>query len=70
MLEKFQQIVQDTCKDFGKWEQVKRFHLLDKEWTIEGGELTQKLSLKRKVILEKNKDAIEEIYRNAESYKI
>lgn len=70
VLEKFQQIVQDTCKDFGKWEQVKRFHLLDKEWTIEGAELTPKLSLKRKVILEKNKDAIEEIYRNAESYKI
>lgn len=70
VLEKYQQIVQETCKDFGKWEQVKRFHLLEKEWTIEGAELTPKLSLKRKVILEKNKDAIEEIYRNAESYKI
>lgn len=70
VLEKFQQIVQDACKDFGKWEQVKRFHLLVKEWTIEGAELTPKLSLKRKVILEKNKDAIEELYRNAESYKI
>ncbi|GGC68796.1 AMP-dependent synthetase [Pedobacter quisquiliarum] len=70
VLEKFVQIVQDSCKDFGKWEQVKRFQLLIKEWTIEGGELTPKLSLKRKVILEKNKDAIEELYRNAESYKI
>ena len=70
VLEKFEQIVQDSCKDFGKWEQVKRFQLLIKEWTIEGGELTPKLSLKRKVILEKNKDAIEELYRNAESYKI
>lgn len=70
VLEKFQQIVQDSCKDFSKWEQVKRFHLLVKEWTIEGGELTPKLSLKRKVIMEKNKDAIEEVYKNAESYKI
>ncbi len=69
VLEKFQQIVVDSCKDFGKWEQVKRFKLLIKEWTIEGGELTPKLSLKRKVILEKNLEGIEEIYKNAESYK-
>ncbi len=68
--EKFQQIVVDSCKDFGRWEQVKRFKLLIKEWTIEGGELTPKLSLKRKVILEKNMDAIEEIYRNAENHKV
>ena len=68
--ERFQQIVADCCKDFGRWEQVKRFKLLVKEWTIEGGELTPKLSLKRKVILEKNMDAIEELYKNAESYKV
>lgn len=70
VLEKFAQIVTESCKEFGKWEQVKRFKLLVKEWTIEGGELTPKLSLKRKVILEKNKDGIEEIYKNAESYKV
>lgn len=69
VLEKFQQIVVDSCKEFGKWEQVKRFKLLVKEWTIEGGELTPKLSLKRKVILEKNLEGIEEMYRNAENYK-
>jgi long-chain acyl-CoA synthetase len=69
VLEKFQQIVVESCKDFGKWEQVKRFILLVKEWTIEGGELTPKLSLKRKVILEKNLEGIEEMYKNAENYK-
>jgi long-chain acyl-CoA synthetase len=70
VLEKFEQIMVDSCKDFGRWEQVKRFKLLVKDWTIEGGELTPKLSLKRKVILEKNLEGIEEIYRNAESYKV
>jgi long-chain acyl-CoA synthetase len=44
-------------------EQIKRFELLPDEWSIESGEMTPKLSLKRKVIMEKNKDAIEKIYR-------
>ncbi len=69
VLEKFDQIVSFTCKDFGKWEQVKRFALLPKMWSIDGGELTPKLSLKRKVILEKNKAVIEKIYADAEGYK-
>jgi long-chain acyl-CoA synthetase len=69
VLEKFQEIVNLSCADFGKWEQVKRFALLSKQWTIDGGELTPKLSLKRKVVLEKNADLIEKIYLDAESYK-
>ncbi|WP_048906464.1 long-chain fatty acid--CoA ligase [Pedobacter sp. V48] len=69
VLEKFQQIVELSGKEFGKWEQVKRFSLLPKQWSIDGGELTPKLSLKRKVILEKNKDIIEKIYADAENYK-
>ena len=48
--------------------QVKQFALLPKEWSIDGGELTPKLSLKRKVILEKNKEIIEKIYKDAENY--
>jgi long-chain acyl-CoA synthetase len=69
VLEKFQQIVEDSCKDFGKWEQVKRFALLPVQWSIDGGELTPKLSLKRKVVLEKNSKVIEKIYTDAEGYK-
>lgn len=69
VIEKFNQIVVQSCKDFGKWEQVKRFELLPKQWSIDGGELTPKLSLKRKVILEKNKEVIEKIYKDAEDFK-
>ncbi len=43
-------------------EQIKKFELLPDEWSIESGEMTPKLSLKRKVIMEKNKDAIKRIY--------
>ncbi len=69
VLGKFNQITIDSCKDFGKWEQVKRFALLTKEWSIAGGELTPKLSLKRKVILKKNAELIDKIYKDAENYK-
>jgi long-chain acyl-CoA synthetase len=41
---------------------VKKFELLPREWTIETGEMTPKMSLKRKVVMEKYKDAIERIY--------
>ncbi|CAN5590533.1 AMP-dependent synthetase/ligase [soil metagenome] len=47
---------------FGQTEQVKKFILLPTEWTPNSGDLTQKLSLKRKVITERNKEAIEKMY--------
>ncbi len=69
VLDKFNRIVEMSGKDFGKWEQVKRFALLPKQWSIDGGELTPKLSLKRKVVLEKNAELIDKIYLDAEGYK-
>jgi long-chain acyl-CoA synthetase len=44
------------------YEQVKRYQLLDTQWTVETGEITPKMSLKRKVIAEKNKAIIEKIF--------
>jgi long-chain acyl-CoA synthetase len=48
--------------NFGQTEQVKKFILLPAEWTPNSGDLTQKLSLKRKVIMERNREAIEKMY--------
>ncbi|ADY53095.1 AMP-dependent synthetase and ligase [Pseudopedobacter saltans DSM 12145] len=56
--------------DFGKWEKVKKIALLPHEFTIDGGELTPKLSLRRKVILKNNEAAIEEIYKDEEHHDI
>jgi len=47
---------------FNHVEQVKKFELLPNEWSIDTGEMTPKLSVKRKVVTEKYKDAIEKIY--------
>ena len=52
-------------QEFGSWERVKKIELLALEWSIEGGEFTPKLSLRRKAILEKYKSQVEKLYRNA-----
>jgi long-chain acyl-CoA synthetase len=41
-------------KSLAPYEQLKRVAILSKDWSIEGGELTPKMSLKRKIIKEKN----------------
>ena len=56
--------VERLNKDFGKWEQIKKFTLLPTEWTIEGGELTPTMKVKRKIILEKYKAQVVELYAN------
>lgn len=48
---------------FNHVEQVKKIALLPVEWTVETGELTPKLSMKRKVIMEKYQQTIAEIYQ-------
>ena len=62
VLEHFKELVESFNKFFNPVEQVKKFELLSQEWSVDSGELTPKLSLKRKVVLEKYKEAIERIY--------
>lgn len=53
-------------KGFGKWEQLKSICLLPNELSVETGELTPTLKLKRKIINEKFKNEIETIYSGKE----
>jgi len=48
--------------EFGQWEQIKKFELLNKEWSIDTGELTPTLKLKRKKILQQNQNLVDKIY--------
>ena len=59
----YRELVEAFNKFFNHVEQVKKFELLPEEWTIESGELTPTLKLKRKVIMEKFRPAIERIYK-------
>ena len=58
----YKDLVESFNKFFNHVEQIKKFELLPHDWSVDTGELTPKLSLKRKVITEKFRDAIERIY--------
>lgn len=60
---RIQQEIDKFNKGFGNWEQIKRFALLEKEFSIEGEELTPTLKLKRKKILTKYSAQYDAIYK-------
>ncbi|MCT4624609.1 MAG: long-chain fatty acid--CoA ligase [Schleiferiaceae bacterium] len=62
VLGKIERDVAKANSEYGAWEQIKKYELLSEPFTIEGGELTPTLKLKRKPIKEKYKDLIENIY--------
>jgi long-chain acyl-CoA synthetase len=49
--------------NLAKYERIKKIALLENEFTIEGGELTPTLKVKRRVIDEKYRDLIERLYQ-------
>lgn len=58
----YKNLVEKMNQHFNQVEQIKKFELIPAEWSIDSGELTPKLSMKRKVISEKYKEAIARIY--------
>lgn len=59
---RIQKEVDHLNEGFGNWEKIKRFELLPEEMSIDGGELTPTLKLKRKKILEKYEQLVIKIY--------
>lgn len=62
VIKEIQDAVSECNSGFGKWEQIKRFELTADEWTIEGGQLTPTMKMKRAVIKEIYKDLYDKIY--------
>lgn len=58
----FDAIVKNTMTNFSRYESVRKFTLIDEEWTVDNGELTPKMSIKRKVVAEKHKEEINAMY--------
>jgi long-chain acyl-CoA synthetase len=55
----------DKCNNhFGKWEQIKRFELTKDIWSIEGGQLTPTMKMKRDIIKDIYKDLYSKIYNS------
>jgi long-chain acyl-CoA synthetase len=59
---RFKKEVDHYNEFFGDYEKVKKFELTDHEWTVQSGELTANLKLKRSFIANKYKEKIDKIY--------
>ena len=59
--------VESAMEPFARYERVRKFTLLPREFTIEAGELTPTLKVKRKVVIEHYGGEIEAIYAGANS---
>jgi long-chain acyl-CoA synthetase len=57
-----QEIVDDVNRDRVRVEQIKRFAILPRDFTLEDGELTPTLKLRRKAVHEHFADEIEQLY--------
>jgi long-chain acyl-CoA synthetase len=57
-----QTIVDDVNRERSRYEQIKRFVILPRDFTVEDGEVTPTLKLKRNVVLEHFSSQVESIY--------
>jgi long-chain acyl-CoA synthetase len=48
--------------EVGRWETIKRFEILDRELTVEGGDLTPSLKLKRRVVEKRYAEILDNFY--------
>ena len=55
-------VIQDNNKTFASFETIKKFHILENDFTIETGELTPTLKLKRKFCSQKYKNILDAFY--------
>jgi len=64
MFDYIKRIIDEKNQELPKYESIKRFAILDKDFSIDGGELTPTLKVKRKIINERYKDLFESLYRD------
>ena len=67
VLEMLEELVVERCAGFAHYERPRRVLAVPDEFTIESGELTLTLKVKRRVVTERYGQLIEELYRRAEA---
>jgi long-chain acyl-CoA synthetase len=63
IIQRFRKEIDHFNKFFGSTEQIQNFALIDHEWSLETGELTANLKLKRSYILDKYKDEVDKLFK-------
>jgi long-chain acyl-CoA synthetase len=64
IIDLLQRQIDALTPNLARYEKIKKVALLENEFTMEGGELTPTLKIKRRVIDDKYRDVIEELYED------
>jgi len=51
--------------EVGRWETIKKFEILERDLTVEDGDLTPSLKLKRRVVEKQYKDVLDRFYADS-----
>lgn len=65
ILKEIERDINSVQKNLATYEKVRRFTLLEKPFTVEDNELTPTMKIKRRVVEEKYKDSIDQMYKNS-----
>lgn len=66
IIEFYKKKVDEVTRELGPYEKIKKIALLDEEFTVEGGELTPTLKVRRKFVEEKHQELIDALYPRRE----
>jgi long-chain acyl-CoA synthetase len=66
VIDLFERQIAGLTTDLAQYERVKKVALLENELTIEGGELTPTMKVKRRVVYEKYRKIIDQLYEETE----
>jgi long-chain acyl-CoA synthetase len=58
-----QAAVDELNQRLNRWETIKKFVILDRDLTVANGELTPSMKVRRSVVIERNRDRLEALYR-------
>jgi long-chain acyl-CoA synthetase len=62
IMKRFRKEVQEANKKLGSFEQVRNFGIMESEWSIQSGELTANLKLRRNFICNKYRETIDKLF--------
>ena len=67
IVEYFKKKIDEVTKELAPHEKIKKVALLDQEFSVEGGELTPTLKVRRKFVEDKHKEVIDSLYPKFET---
>ena len=62
VIARIQEEIDTLNEKFGNWEKIKRFEMTPDVWSVEGGQLSPTLKLKRKIVMQMYKPLFDKIY--------